>query len=399
MSSRPLRISFVTETYPPEINGVSLSVERVVRGLARCGHRVQVVHPRQPRERRRAARYGVSELHVAGVPIPRYPELRLGLPARRRLKTEWMRESPDVVHVVTEGPLGWSAVHAARELNLPVTSDFRTNFHLYSRHYASGLIAPLVLAYLRRLHNATAASFVPTRRQQQLLKAAGFCNLDVIGRGVDTQLFHPARRSDELRRAWKAAADDPVVLHVGRLAPEKNPELLVEAFRAIRRRSSRARLVIVGDGPARAALERALPDAVFAGMRTGTELAAYYASGDLLLFPSTSETFGNVTLEAMASGLAVLAFDYAAAGEYIDHGYNGLTASTGDSGRYCELAASAVNVERLRALGTAARRSVEQLGWDRIVRRHETVFSRLAGESACSREEHGSAASCVASGF
>jgi len=286
-------VCVVTETYPPEINGVALTLERLVRELRARGHAVSVVRPRQ----------GVADdadretTLVRGLPVPGYHHVRVGLPAGQVLRTRWTARRPDVVYVATEGPLGWSAVRVARRLGVPIFSGFHTNFHVYARHYGAGRLHALVLRYLRRFHNQTAGTLVANEELRDRLHGLGFENLSVIGRGVDGQLFSPARRSSSLRRAWGASDDDLVALHVGRLAPEKNVPLAIEAYRAMQQANGARACVVVGDGPLRTALERAHPDLHFRGIRTGRDLAAYYASADVFLFLSESETFGNVTLD------------------------------------------------------------------------------------------------------
>ena len=387
-----LRIAFVTETYPPEINGVSLSTARFIRGLRKRNHAIELVRPRQQREAHDADAHAgdIDEVLVPGVPIPRYPDLRMGLPAKRLLARRWARNPPDLVHIVTEGPLGWSALRAAEESCLPVTSDFRTNFDAYSRHYGAGWLQKPVLAYLKQFHNRTRRTLVPTEQQRQKLASAGFSNLEIVARGVDTQLFNPARRSESLRRSWGAGPDDIVVMHVGRLAPEKNLRLLSATLRVVQARNAATRVVVVGDGPARGFLQQAHPRAIFAGTRSGEELAAHYASGDLFVFPSLTETFGNVTLEAMASGVAVLAFDYAAAAKHIRHGTNGYLVPYGDEPAFYRLAADiAANTSALRESGKAARHAAAQLDWDRVVRELETLFMAVVETENVSRIETG----------
>ena len=376
---RCLRIAAVTETYPPEVNGVSITVARFIDGLRERGHQIQLIRPRQdgtgcPEGLRRA-----EEVLMRGLAIPRYPNLRIGLPAKHALVRLWTAYRPDLVHIVTEGPLGWSALKAALKMRLPVVSDFRTNFHAYSRHYGVGWLEKPILAYLRKFHNRTLCTMVPTEKMRFDLSALGFARLKVIGRGVDTALFNPARRSETLRASWGAGPRDPVLLHVGRLAPEKNLPALMAAYELVLQRVPRARLVLVGSGPARRELEARYPDVVFAGMRTGEDLAAHYASGDLFLFPSLTETWGNVTLEAMASGLAVVAFDYAAAAALIAHGDDGLRVEFGNESEFvAQAAALAGDPERIRSLGARARTRAAGFGWDRVVGDLETVLLAAA---------------------
>ncbi len=377
-----LRIGFVTETYPPEVNGVAATIARLIEELRGRNHAVQLVRPRQDRHDGAAAEERFHEVLMRGLPIPRYPDLKMGLPAKRALVQLWTVRRPDIVHIATEGPLGWSALQAARRLKLPVSSDFRTNFHAYSRHYGVGWLHKPIMAYLRRFHNLAHCTMVPTAALKRALAEYGFRNLIVLARGVDTRLFDPARRSDELRRSWGATPGDVVVLYVGRLAPEKNLGVLVAAYREMRRVNSNARLVLVGDGPARRWLEGQCPEAHFAGMRTGEDLAAHYASGDLLVFPSTTETFGNVTPEAMASGLPVLAYDYAAAGALIRSGVNGALVPFDDSDGLIARAAELVrDAPALAELGRHARETAGTMGWDRIAEQVEAVFAATIGNA------------------
>ncbi|MEO8039163.1 MAG: glycosyltransferase family 1 protein [Betaproteobacteria bacterium] len=379
-AERPsLRVAVVTETYPPEVNGVAMTLGRMVSGLHARSHHVQLIRPRQGIADAATTRENFEEVLKPGLPIPRYDSLRMGLPARQGLLRLWRDRRPDVVQVATEGPLGWSAISAARKLRIPVASDFHTNFHSYSRHYGVGWLDKPIAAYLRRFHNQALVTMVPTHQMRDELSANGYRNVRVVARGVDTRLFSPARRSAELRAAWGAGDEDVVVLVVGRLAPEKNLPVVVTAFAAMRRAQPRVKLVFVGDGPERPALARTFPQHVFAGMRTGEDLARHYASGDVFLFASVTETFGNVTLEAMASGLAVIAYDYAAARQHIRNGHNGLLAPFDQEIDFVRLAeAIAPDRVRLRALGRAARQSAEQVDWEIVYDDLERVLATLA---------------------
>lgn len=364
----------VTETFPPEVNGVAMTLERLVAGLRERGHRVDVVRPRQSR----GDVGGNGDLTVRGLPLPGYPELKFGLPAGGTLRRRWAERRPDVVHVATEGPLGWSAIRGARRLGIPLSSSFHTNFHTYGDHYGYGLLKRVALWYLRAAHNRTDLTLVPSTTVLDTLRADRFRNLDLLGRGVDTTLFDPARRSEALRAGW-GGGDGPVAIHVGRLAGEKNIPLVVAAFEAMRREDPAMRLVLVGDGPARAALERAHPEYRFAGLRRGEDLARHYASGDVFLFPSVTETFGNVVTEALASGLVVLGYDYAAAGQLVRHGANGLVAPFGDEAAFVETAREIARAPRSwPALRAAARATALGASWDRIVRDFEERLRAVA---------------------
>jgi len=380
---RSLRLAVVTETYPPEVNGVAISLARFVDGLRERNHDIQLIRPRQGHGEQAASGNGFVEMLTGGMPIPHYPNLKMGLPAKRMLIKEWTLHRPDIVHIVTEGPLGWSALQVAHKLRIPVCSDFRTNFHAYSLHYGIGWLKKPIVAYLRKFHNRTMLTMVPTEQMRVYLAALGFHNLRVVTRGIDTQLFSPHRRSDLLRLKWGAISDTPVVLHVGRLAAEKNLEALVAAFNGIRQHQPGARLVLVGDGPEEAYLRNQLPDAVFAGMQRGESLATHYASADLFLFPSCTETFGNVTLEAMASGLPLVAYNYAAAAQHVEHGTHGLLAAFDQTDDFTAMASALVaihaqNPEQFRTMGRRSRLSAEALDWRTVVQQLETLLYSIA---------------------
>jgi glycosyltransferase involved in cell wall biosynthesis len=361
-----MRVAIVTETWPPEINGVALTVQALARGLGGLGHAIELVRPRQHNERGDAHAADFEQVLLPGAALPRYPGLRFGLPAHRCLYRHWSARRPDAIYIATEGPLGLTALGAARRLGIAACTGFHTRFDDFAHHYGLGLLTPVVFAYLRRFHNRAAATLVPTAELVEFLGSNGFRNVRLLRRAVDTVLFHPAHRDEALRARWGLAPDDLAVLHVGRLAPEKNLDLAARAFEALRMQHPRARLVIVGDGPARATLAEQHPDTVFTGIRRNQDLARHYASADLFLFPSLTETFGNVTLEALASGVPVLAFDYGAAREHIHAPLAGRRVAMGDSEAFVAAAVALASQihggagNRARA-GDAARASVATL--------------------------------------
>lgn len=381
-SQRSLRVAVVTETYPPEINGVALSLAKLVEGMISRGHEIQLVRPRQAMASQAPHSHGMQEMLMRGLPIPRYPQLRLGLPAKSALVAAWQKRRPDLVHIATEGPLGWSALQAARKLRLAVSSEFRTNFHAYSAHYGLGWLNRTIAAYLRKFHNQASLTMVPTDALRQQLAQLGFERLTVVGRGVDTQRFDPARRDERLRERWGVQPGDPVLLYVGRLAPEKNLTLLIKAYQAMVQQQARLRLVVVGDGPSADELRKRCPSAIMLGMQSGLELAATYASADLFLFPSVTETFGNVTPEALASGLAFVAYEHAAAQELVCHGDNGLLAPLQDEDAFVRRACDALDRWPPDSpMRLAARRSMLAHDWQSILEQVEDRWWSAIGSA------------------
>ena len=314
-----MRYTIVTETYPPEINGVALTVQDLERGLRARGHSVEVIRPRQSGNDLQLE----HELLVRGSGIPRYPGMRFGHPAWFKLRRRWKKQRPDALYIATEGPLGYSALRAAAAMGIPVTSGFHTRFDEYMRDYGLPFLQPVAMRWMRHVHNTSQATLVPTCELADFLNGNGFEDVVHLPRAVDTARFSPARRSDALRAEWGLRPDDLAVIYLGRIAAEKNLPLAIRAFRAIQAQRPDARFVWVGEGPELADIQRAHPDFIYRGLRTGDDLAVHFSSADLFLFPSHSETFGNVTIEAMASGVPPVAFRYGAAKEHLRDGVDG----------------------------------------------------------------------------
>lgn len=370
-----MHYAIVSETYPPEVNGVALTVQALEQGLRARGHDVGVIRPRQPG----APPATTGELLVRGVRLPRYPGLQFGLPATRNLLRHWKANPPDAIYIATEGPLGWSALRAARRLDIPVATGFHTRFDQYMRDYGAAWVAPVALGWMRRFHNRADATLVPTRELAGVLQRHGFTQARRLPRAVDTERFNPRWRDTTLRGEWGVGPHDLVVLHVGRLAAEKNLDLAVRAFRRVQQARPDARFVWVGDGPARAKLEADNPDFIFTGVQRGESLARHYAAGDLFLFPSRSETFGNVTLEAMASGVPPVAFDYGAIREHLRDGEHGAAIADGDDDGFIAAAARLADDDATRtAMSRAAVDAVSQLRPRQVAADFDALLQQLA---------------------
>jgi glycosyltransferase involved in cell wall biosynthesis len=373
-----MRLSIVTETFPPDVNGVAMTLYRFATGLEKQGHQIQIIRP-QTEEQGILQFPNFEDIQVMGLPIPGYPSLRFGLPSPRKIQQLWKENRPDAVYIATEGPLGLSALDTAEKLGIPATSGFHTNFQQYMGHYKLPVLRIAMAGYLKWFHNRTKATFAPSPCMVRRLELLGFENLELLGRGVDTQLFHPSRRCKSLREEWGATPEDPVAIYVGRVAAEKNLGLFIKSVTSMREQHPGLKTVIVGDGPELEALRKELPFAHFAGTKQGEELATYYASADFFLFPSLSETFGNVVTEAMASGLVTLAYDYAAPKLYIQDGFNGFTAKRGNEEQFLakasEILGARSNWPNLRQ---SAHESVQHLAWDSILARFEKTHMQVA---------------------
>lgn len=371
-----MRLCLVSETWYPEINGVAHTLGHLSRELRDRHVELQLVRPR-PLDGSHADDMA-DELQVAGFRLPRYRSLQFGRPCTRLLITRWQAQRPDVIYLATEGPLGWSALRAAETLDIPTVSGFHTNFDHYVGDYGMGWLRGIVLRLLRHFHNRTHTTLVPTELQAETLRGQGFDNVRVMGRGIDSRHFTPDKRDIALRRAWGANDHQPVALHVGRLASEKNLDLLTHSLQTMHQTQPDLISVIVGDGPQRAKLEQRLPNTHFTGFIDSDALARHYASADLFVFPSCSETYGNVVLEAMASGLGVVAFDYAAAATWIESGHHGLTVPRGESSSFIDAASRLAQSPALYGrLGRAARLRVADCQWQRIADRFLAILQTV----------------------
>ncbi len=366
---KPLHIEVVTDTYVPDINGVALSLGRLCNGLRDLGHRVEII--------RSGRSHGEFETTVLSWPLPGYWEVKVGAPLPGELRRRWEKQRPDLVYVAIETPLGYSAVAAALRLGIPVVGGFHTNFREYLGQYGVDRIGNLVWRYQKWFHDRLDRTLVPSPDARDKLVGSGFSKVSLLGRGVDTALFDPARRSAVLRAKWGVRDETPVALVVGRVSGEKNIGLAIRAFVRMRQTCPEMKCIVVGDGPVLSKLKRDHSDVEFPGYLTGEDLATCYASADIMLFPSETETFGNVLTEGMASGLATLSYDYAAAGWHCINGINGLKVKKGDEAAYLDAAETLLDPALRRKLGTEARRTAESLGWPAVVAELEEIFHEV----------------------
>ncbi|MFW2372459.1 MAG: glycosyltransferase family 4 protein [Gammaproteobacteria bacterium] len=379
-----MRIALVTETYTPEINGVAKTLARLVDELKTRGHGIHLVRPRQKTDT--AVKDNDLTL-VRGLPIPGYPGMQFGLPATQRLKKAWAQQTPDIVYVATEGPLGRSAVQAANAAGIPVLSGFHTNFHNYSKHYRLGILHSIIFNYLKSFHNRTDCTLAPSPEMVKSLQQGGINNTALFSRGIDSNLFSPDYRNRELRDSWQVAEKDPVMLYVGRIAAEKNIHQIIESYTLSKQHQPDLRLVMVGEGPLRSKLQSRYRDIIFCGNQTGNDLSRHYASADIFLFPSETETFGNVILEAMASGLGVVAYDYAAAHMHIQNRHNGITVSPGDVQAFHTAALNLLQDANLNyRIRQQARQTALSVDWAHVIDNFENLVVTYAQSKQCNRQ-------------
>ncbi len=390
------RLLVCTDTYPPQVNGVSVVTSLSVAGLAARGWEIAVAAPRYPAGMRDAFppdtwRAGTRELLLLpSAPLPFYPDIRLSLPNRYALARLFARHSPDLIHCATEFSVGWLGQSLARREQVPVVTSYHTDFSRYTDAYGVGWLRPTVARHLARFHQRAARTYTPSAPAAADLALLGVRDVEVWGRGVDTRHFHPRHRSDALRAAY-GRKDTFVFLHVGRLAAEKGVELILHAFARARAQlpAGSVHLVVAGDGP-RADGVRALgnDDVSFLGNLDRTDvLPRLYASADAFVFASLTETLGLVILEAMASGLPVVATPAGGVADHLRDGENGIAFPPGDVDAMAHAMISlALNHPRALDLGATARATAERLDWseelDRLDASYRAVIARGARDDA-----------------
>lgn len=375
-----MRVSLVSETYFPQVNGVSRTLGHLVRVLTERGDQVQLVTPD----------YGdmpVDEHHrmVRSVNLPFYRELYLPLPPFGAVRKSIDGFGPDLVHLATEATLGLHVLRHALKKGYPTVSSFHTNFDQYTEHYRLGWARGTIWRYLRWFHNQTRETYVPSEATASQLEARGFERLALWPRGVDARLFRPDRPNRRAVRESLGIGPDHVVIgHVSRIAAEKNVGYLADALEIVGRARPDVRVLVVGDGPARPALQTRLGKvAAFVGYKTGEDLADHYSASDLFAFASLTETFGNVVLEAMASGLPVVAIRAGGPAETVKPGETGRLVEPDDPpSAFAEQLIDLIDdAPGRRMLGERARAYAESRTWEAVMGGLRERYARIVESS------------------
>ncbi len=365
MDASQLRVAVFTGNYNYVRDGANQALNRLVGYLLRQGAAVRIYSPtvKEP-----AFPPTGDLVHIPSLPVPARAEYHfpLGLPARA--KRDIKRFDPNILHIASPEILGHRAVTFARKRNLPVVASVHTRFETYFRYYGLAWLEPVVEAMLRRFYRRCDAIFAPSESMAQLLREQRMSyDVGIWSRGIDREIFRPDRRSDEWRRSLGIEPDDVVIGFVGRLVMEKGLDIFAETIDQLQRRQVRHKVLVVGQGPARDWFEKRLPDAIFAGYQTGEDLGRAVASMDMLFNPSVTETFGNVTLEAMAAGLPVVAARATGSESLIVDGVNGRLVQPGRTQSFADaLQAYCENEELRRTVGSAGLRGSERYGWDQV---------------------------------
>ncbi|MFE9202056.1 glycosyltransferase family 4 protein [Micromonospora sp. NPDC007230] len=356
-----MRIAIVTESFPPDVNGVANSVVRTAEHLVARGHEPLVIAPAPARGRHRpTAPHPYPVVRIPSLPLPRYQGFRLGVPTAR-LAAALLGHRPDVVHLASPFVLGAAGATLAVRHDLPVVAVYQTDVASYARAYRVGWGEAAAWRRLREIHNCAQRNLAPSTRAAADLIANGIQRIWLWRRGVDADLFHPTWRSDPLRRAL-APGGELLVGYVGRLAPEKRVELLAATARL-----PGVRVVVAGDGPARRQLERALPGVRFLGVQHGEALARLYASLDVFVHTGPHETFGQTLQEAAASGVPVVAPASGGPVDLVESGVTGLLVPPDDGDALAAAVAELVaDPDRRTRYGTAARAAVSRRSWSAV---------------------------------
>ncbi|MEX0994884.1 MAG: glycosyltransferase family 1 protein [Balneolaceae bacterium] len=362
---RDLRVALFTGNYHHIRDGVSLTLNRLVEFLEEQGIKVLIFGPSVKKP---AFRHNGKLIAVPSVPVPGRPEYRISTRLSKKAKAELTAFNPDLIHIATPDLLGYKALKWGIRHKKTIVSSYHTHFTGYLKYYRLGFMESLGWKYLRWFYGQCRQIYIPTPSMADTLHKNGIDgDLRIWARGVDTKLFNPDKRDEQWRKNHGLGPEDIVVSYISRLVLEKNPGIYAETVKILREQNPSVKPMVVGEGPARKELQEILPDAVYTGFLTGSELANAYAGSDIFLFPSDTETFGNVTLEAMSSGLPCVVANAVGSKSLVENGVNGYLVEVLDSDAFVSKVKTLVQDRELRIrMGKASREKAKTYAWERI---------------------------------
>ncbi|MFP4198928.1 MAG: glycosyltransferase family 4 protein [Halanaerobium sp.] len=395
-----MKIAIFTDTFSPEINGVTKNLDRLLNYFSEAGIEYLVFAPEtEPRIE------NIHEKHVVRMKSLNfflYPELKFSLPNYLKIKSKLVEFNADLFHLITPFNIGLTGLYAARQTDTPLVASYHTNFDQYLDYYQINFLEKAAWKYLRWFHDQALRNYCPSEETKKELAKRDFINLDIWGRGIDAELFSPEHRSQQFIEE-NGLTDKISLLYVGRLAREKNLSLLVESFKRLNQKyKKKIELIITGDGPELKRLQKELPDnVIFTGFKNGLELSQIYASTDIFAFPSVTETYGNVVIEAMASGLPVVPVMAGGVKENLINNYNGLAVESNDAAEFTAKLEELIVNQRLRKLLTHnARQYALEESWDqvfekldrsyqKVIKDYQSVYGRVASSENNQKREIG----------
>lgn len=373
-----MRIAIFSEVYWPMVSGVGVTLDRLTRELKTRGHEVRIYSASYPLPPGTADR---PEVHRSpSIPLFLYPDVQWAFPRPHEIVADLELFHPDVVHVATEFALGLAGIKAAHQLGVPIIASAHTDYQKYAQRYGVGFVLQMGWLYLRWFYNQAEQVLVPSKIYERSLNGRGVRHTGLWTRGVDPAEFHPRFRSQGYRARFGVGPDDLLVTYIGRLAKEKDLRRLIAGWEVLRAERGNAQLILVGRGPLEQELcERAIPGVHLTGLLSGRELSEAYASADLFVFPSSTETFGNSLLEAMASGLPALSVQAGGVLEFARHGENAWLVRPHDTGALTAALARLMRDAELRAqLSQGALATALSRRWDLIYDQLIEDYRRVA---------------------
>lgn len=371
-----MKIAIFTDTFYPDINGVAHTLKRLTDYFQKHNTSYKVFAPKSTNNE-----YISENIHrFESLSFFLYPECRLALPKPHQIKKELLAFSPDLIHVATPFNMGLCGIYYAKKLNIPLVGSFHTDFEQYLSYYDLPFLSKLCWRYMSWFHQSFEKNFVPSLDTLEKLSRQDFKNLEIWPRGVDCQHFHPHYSPDPVRKKFQISKRF-LLTYVGRLAPEKDLDTLMSAAKNIPEEiNEQIQWIVAGDGPLREKLEQHAPaNMTFTGYLNGKELAEIYSASDLFVFPSPTETFGNVVLEALASGTPVIGSNSGGVKNILSQGITGILCEPRDTAGFVQAICRLLTRDSERwQMGMEGRKYALSQRWDRIfdhlIRQYDAVI-------------------------